>query len=148
MNNELIKIFQTTNTIKVFTSVSFILNLFNLIISPVYFIDLFIYSLGYYGAKYFSKAKLYMFFIFLVSLSIVKFIGISYIYFSENLMTLNKENIINLNVNISISLLSFLANIYISRFALRLYNLITNCSNENREIILMNRNIITPLSLW
>lgn len=148
MNNELIKIFQTTNTIKVFTSVSFILNLFNLIISPVYFIDLFIYSLGYYGAKYFSKAKLYMFFIFLVSLSIVKFIGISYIYFNENLMTLNKENIINLNVNISISLLSFLANIYISRFALRLYNLITNCSNENREIILMNRNIITPLSLW
>jgi len=148
MDNELIRIHQTANTIKVFNCFSFIFNIFNLFISPVYFIDLFIYSIGYYGAKYFSKAKLYIFCIFLIIISILKFISITYMYFTTDLMKMEKDNIINLNFGVSMSLLSFLANIYISRFAYRLYYLLNNCSDENSIIIRMNNPILTPLSLW
>ncbi len=148
MDNELIRIHQTANTIKVFTCFSFIFNIFNLFISPVYFIDLFIYSIGYYGAKYFSKAKLYMFYIFLVLISILKFISISYMYFNIDLMTIDKDNIVSLNFGVSMSLISFLANIYISKFGYRLYNLINNCSDENLDNLRISRSIITPLSLW
>ena len=148
MDNELIKIYQTANTIKVFTCFSFIFNFFNLFISPIYFIDLFIYSIGYYGSKYFSKAKLYMFYIFLVLISILKFITISYMYFDTDLMTINKDNIISINLGVSITLISFIANIYISKFGYRLYNLINNCSDENLDNLRIHRSILTPLSFW
>ena len=148
MDNELIKIYQTANTIKIFTFINFFFNMFNLFFSSIYFIDIFIYLIGYYGAKYFSKAKLLMFHIFLVILSILKFITISYIYFNTDLMTMNKDNIVSLNFGISMSLFSFLANMYISRFAYRLYYLLNNCSDENSIIIRMNNPILTPISLW
>ena len=148
MDNELIKMYQTANTIKVFTFVSCVFNMFNLFVSSVYLIDLFIYLIGYYGAKYFSKAKLLMFHIFLIILSIIKFITISYIYFNIDLMTMNKDNIVSLNFGVSMSLFSFLANMYISRFAYRLYYLLSHCSDENSIIIRMNDPILTPLSLW
>ena len=148
MDNELIRIHQTANTIKVFNCFSFIFNIFNLLISPIYFIDLVIYSIGYYGAKHFSKAKLYIFCIFLIIISILKFISITYMYFTIDLMNMEKDNIINLNFGVSMSLLSFLANIYISRFSYRLYYLINNCSDENLDNLRIHRTIITPLSLW
>ena len=148
MDNELIKIYQTANTIKVFTCFSIIFNFFNLLISPIYFIDLFINSMGYYGAKHFSKAKLYIFYIFLILISILKFISITYMYFNKNLMTMSEDMIVGLNLGISMSILSFLANIYIAKFGYRLYYLINNCSDENRDVIRMNRLIITPILFW
>ena len=63
-------------------------------------------------------------------------------------MNMEKDNIINLNFGVSMSLLSFLANIYISRFSYRLYYLINNCSDENLDNLRIHRTIITPLSLW
>ena len=52
-------------------------------------------------------------------------------------MNMEKDNIINLNFGVSMSLLSFLANIYISRFSYRLYYLINNCSDENLDKTLL-----------
>lgn len=148
MDNELIKIYQTSNTIKVYTFVSIIFNLFNLLITHIYLVDLFIYALGYYGAKFYSKANLYMFYVFLILLSAVKFISISYMYFTTDLMAMNKNNIINLNFDVAISLLSFMINIYISRFGYRLYHLLNNSSDQVLNTLRMNQPIITPLSLW
>ena len=69
-------------------------------------------------------------------------------YFQTDLMKMNKDKIVALNFGISMSIFSFLANMYISRFAYRLYILITTCSDENRDIIRMSRYILTPISLW